>query len=139
MTIATSLQFEIKIAGLSPAEIAAGAVPAWGMGCVVNFTAPPKQGYICRNVPLVPAAAPGPAGTGTGTDATLTDWVGATDTMIYRIGCPLPVADATNYVADPSFEGGTSTHPMPGPPGIPGCVGARAAVNTARGPPWHPC
>ena len=42
------------------------------------------------------------------------------DTTIYQIGCKLPAAVADNYAADPGFEGGIDTHPMPGPPGVPG-------------------
>ena len=111
----TPAQFTLSIAGLTPAEVAAGASPTFGMGCVVNFTEPQKQSYICRNVPFA-AGARG----GGGSDVTLSDWIGVTDTTIYKIGCPLPAADATNYVADPGFEGGTDAHPMPGPPGVPG-------------------
>ena len=51
---------------------------------------------------------------------TLTDTIGPTETTVYRIGCPPPPADPTNYAADPGFEGGLATHPMPAPAGIPG-------------------
>ena len=149
----TPAQFTVKIAGLTSDEVAAGASPTFGMGCVVNFTEPQKQSYICRHVPftstlMLEAAAAAAAATGGGAaplDAatvtsnagnsterqqggvaaaaaavTLSDWIGVTDTTIYKIGCPLPKADATNYVADSGFEGGTDAHPMPGPPGVPG-------------------
>jgi hypothetical protein len=104
--------FKIEVDGLDAGEIAGGATPIWGMGCVVNFTAPPMQAALCRNVALKPCGAAG--------SATLSDMIGPSDTAIYQIGCKLPAAVADNYAADPGFEGGLDTHPMPGPPGVPG-------------------
>lgn len=37
--------------------------------------------------------------------ASFSDILGSFDTKVYRIGCPKPPADATNFVKDPSFEG----------------------------------
>ena len=50
----------------------------------------------------------------------LSDYIGATETTVYQIGCTLPQPDPENYVADPGFEGGASSHAMPSPAGIPG-------------------
>lgn len=119
--------FKLKLSGLTTAEISGGATPIWGMGCVVNFTQPPMQAALCRNVPLHTAAGSRGAAEegqgnsrGNGDSATLSDMIGPTDTTIYQIGCKLPPAAADNYAADPGFEGGLDTHPMPGPPGVPG-------------------
>lgn len=106
--------FKLQIDGLSDEEIRMGATPRWGVGCVVNFTQPPMQAFMCRNVPLQrdTGSAPG--------SATISDVIMPTDTTIYQIGCRLPDAVPNNYVADPGFEGGLSSHPMIGPPGVPG-------------------
>ena len=129
--------FKLQLEGLSHSAIAGGATPIWGMGCVVNFTQPPMQAYMCRNVPLMLLppknnnSSPTSGSTASGNSnsnsnsaaaaaATLSDMIMATDTTIYEIGCRLPTAVAGNYAADPGFEGGLATHPMPGPPGVPG-------------------
>ena len=123
--------FKLKLSGLTTAEISGGATPVWGMGCVVNFTQPPMQSALCRNVPLEPVATSSTAGSNSangeqgnsnvdGLAATISDMIGPTDTSIYQIGCKLPPAVVDNYAADPGFEGGLDTHPMPGPPGVPG-------------------
>ena len=103
--------FTLDVEGLTAAEIAGGATPTWGPGCVVNFTQPPMQAFMCRNVGLT--------ADGSGV-AQLSDYIGVTETTIYKIGCPLPAAVAANYVSDPGFEGGSLSHPQPGPAGIPG-------------------
>ena len=116
--------FKLQVDGLSDEEISGGATPIWGMGCVVNFTQPPMQSFMCRNVPLKPsqATADTAAGIAAGSGsaaATISDMIMPTDTIIYQIGCKLP-AVADNYAADPGFEGGLISHPMIGPPGVPG-------------------
>jgi|EP01047_Picozoa_sp_COSAG01_P052821 hypothetical protein len=112
-------RFTLELGGLSAAEVGGGATPTFGPGCVVNFTQPPMQAFMCRRVPLV-AAGGGPAGGPGSGGARLSDYIGVTEATIYRIGCPLPRADAANYVSDPGFEGGSLSHPQPGPAGIPG-------------------
>ena len=107
--------FTLSIGGLSAAEIHGGATPRFGLGCVVNFTQPPQQAYMCRNVPLAPTVS----ATGSAT-ATLSDYIGVTDTNVYAIGCALPASVADNYVSDPGFEGGASAHPMPAAAGTVG-------------------
>jgi len=104
--------FTLELDGLSTDDIAAGAIPVWGPGCVVNFTAPPQQAYICRKVQLSVGAAE--------TVSLLSDYIGPTETAIYQIGCELPAASATNYVVDAGFEGGSLRHPMPSSAGVPG-------------------
>ena len=84
--------FTLQVHGLGAEAIAGGATPIWGPGCVVNFTQPPMQSYMCRNVRLEAGAAAG--------SATISDWIGPTETTIYQIGCTLPAAAPSNYIAE---------------------------------------